>query len=576
MRFTVDGGPMSGTRGSVAGLIVVALLSACSDDRASLPVASTFDATIDPTLSGVVLGPAGSICNSLPDGTPLVVRIFTPGALSPSAIASPVCPDNTYAAALNPGTYFVRVQLPADPSVIGQFPWRTITPVPFLLDATDVTGDVTIAPGTALGGSVTFDGAPVPDAPLTLVYDQATSFGAAVGSTGPDGAWMDFFGRSPMVLQPGVRYQGSGLVCDNEFSPFFLGSQVLQSPPQGSFLFPDEVSRIDCAVKAAPTTGFSHDRTPLVVTPMPGDIGGLSPELFDQFGSGWGIQLLGPGESAQHASITRSQLYRGGLIVGIRPDRVLSGIGLDGYTACAPACRDFGLDAEMRVASSPRNGKRVAWRYSDAQSPEGVGLNIVQRSYDGILPASYVLFRFTFSNSARTAVKFDAGVFMDWDVGNADFDAFDDVGQTARHGRLMFMTNGDGSGPWDGTLIVGAPVAGNAFLTDFGQSNSTVVGAIAGDFTTPAVTTPSDYRYIHTVGPISLKGSQSADIWVAVISGMGATAFSRNADLAAADIARRQGEADDRDRDDHVETVRPGQQRNAGMNPRCKRGCAGH
>jgi hypothetical protein len=98
-----------------------------------------------------------------------------------------------------------------------------------------------------------------------------------------------------------------------------------------------------------------------------------------------------------------------------------------------------------------------------------VGLKVLQKSYDGVRPASYVLFRYTFTNSGRTTLTFYAGAFMDWDVGNADFDAFDDVGATERNGRLMYMTDAGGAGPADGTLIFGAPVAGNTFLTSFGQ-----------------------------------------------------------------------------------------------------------
>jgi hypothetical protein len=218
---------------------------------------------------------------------------------------------------------------------------------------------------------------------------------------------------------------------------------------------------------------------------MAGDIGGLSPERFDQFGAGWGVQFLSPGDRPQHASSTFSELFLGGLIVGVRPDRVLTGISLNGYADCGPSCRDFGLDGKMSFASSPQFGKKVNWRYSDAPSPEGVGLRVLQKSYDGIPPASYVLFRFTFTNSRSVPVTFYAGVFMDWDVGQVDGDAFDDVGRTDRGGRLMYMTNFDGSGPLDGTLVFGAPVTGNAVLTEFRQSTATLVAATAGDFTIP-------------------------------------------------------------------------------------------
>jgi len=130
-------------------------------------------------------------------------------------------------------------------------------------------------------------------------------------------------------------------------------------------------------------------------------------------------------------------------------------------------------------------------------------------------------------------------------VGNADFDAFDDVGFTDRGGRLMYMTDVAGSGSFDGTLIFGAPVAGNAVLTEFGQSAEELLALTAGDVTIPTAEEPSDHRYIHTVGPITLKPHKKGDIWVAVVGGRSEGEFFANADAATADVARRQsGHAD--------------------------------
>src|SRR2546422_3650855 len=61
-------------------------------------------------------------------------------------------------------------------------------------------------------------------------------------------------------------------------------------------------------------------------------------------------------------------------MIGIAPGRVLSGVTRRDLAACGAACRDLGLDGRVHVTASPQWGKRVTWRYSDARSPEGVGL----------------------------------------------------------------------------------------------------------------------------------------------------------------------------------------------------------
>ena len=570
-----------GSRLRTIAVLLPALFLACTDQRMQTePLAPpSLDETTFHAVSGSVLGPAGNICSSLPEFSPLLVRAFDPAGFSFAGAVDLVCPDNVYGFALESGVYRLRVELPADPSALGELPWRTITTDPVIVDAEDVTRDVVVAPGAPFGGHATFDGNPVPGVGLSFVYEDAPSFGAASGFSVTDGSWSEFFFRSPMLLQDGVRLVAQ-VGCGNPFGQFFLGTQVAQAPPAGGFLFPTERDAIDCALETARTVEFSHDRTGLVVTPMPGDIGGLSAELFEQFGSGWGVQLLGPGESPQHGSITFSQLFTGGLIVGIRPDVFLTGFNFGGYGECGQACRDLGLDGRLSPsASRPSEKKKVTWRYSDAPSPDGVGLRVVQRSYDGVPPASYVLFHFTFANTSTTALTLYPGVFMDWDVGNADFDAFDDIGFTDRGGRLMYMTDAGGAGPLDGTLVFGAPVAGNAILTDFGQSAATLVAAAAGDFTIPTADEPTDHRYIHTVGPLTVDPHKRADMWVAVVSGRTAEEFFANADAATADVERRQAGHSDAHEREPGEAIRAtvSRAKNPALspNPQCKRGCPG-
>jgi hypothetical protein len=367
-----------------------------------------------------------------------------------------------------------------------------------------------------------------------------------------------------MLLQAGVRVVASG--CDE-----LLGSVGGQSPA-GAFLFPDEASSVSCVRSTAPSVVFSHHRTRVVVTPLPGDIGGLSPELGDQFGTGWGVQFPVPtGTQPAHVPVAGSQLFEGGLIVGILPDRVLTGVGLAGYAQCAPACRDFGLDGRLNYVTSSVFGTKVTWHYTDAPSVEGVGLKVVQKSYDGVPPGDYVLFRFTFTNSRAATVTFFAGMFADWDI---DDDPFDDVGATDLGGRLMYMSNASG-GTAAGSLILSTvPVSGNTFFTTFGQSMATYDSALAGILSRPFVATPGDHRAVHAVGPITLQRDKSAEIWIAIVAGEDPSQLLANAAAAAADVAARQGKDDGPDGVSVQGGVWSGGKSKAAVRlPTCKQGC---
>src|SRR2546426_2061925 len=194
-------------------------------------------------------------------------------------------------------------------------------------------------------------------------------------------------------------------------------------------------------------------------------------------------------------------------MIGIAPGRVLSGVTRRDLAACGAACRDLGLDGRVHVTASPRWGKRVTWRYSDARSPEGVGLRVVQQSFDGRPPADYVLFDFTITNAGPATTTFHAGFFGDWDIGVNDND---DVGFTEMGGRLMYQTDSDLRGPYLGTLIVGdAPITGNYFFTKAAWPSLTEqVDALAGRLSRPTSDAPGDYRNIQGAGPITLGHDQ--------------------------------------------------------------------
>jgi len=546
---------------ATAVLLGLASFACTPDERQSTPTAPRFDLSVAGSVSGNLLGPDGtSICHFIPDGSELFVRVLYPPPAAPDFAGSQLvdCPDSSFAIALEPGSYFLRITLPGDPA-IGLLPVRYLVANPVSVSSAEVHEDVRILPGSTLQGRATLNGAPFAGADITVAYDQPPGYNAAFGISGDDGGWVDEAGRDPMVLQDSLRYVVA-TPCEA------LGTTVLQGPPAGAFLFPQQ-NTVNCTFGTAPSVRFSHTRTRLAITPMPGDIGGLSDELLDQYGMGWGVQFPAPPIPAARSL---SQLYEGGLIVGIRPDRILTGFDMSGYADCGATCRDFGLDGKLNYNTSRQFGTKAIWHYSDATSAERVGLKVLQKSYDGTPPHDYVLFHFIFTNSSGSPITFYAGTFTDWDIGD---DPTDDIGGTDVHGRLMYMTDQAG-GVYAGTLILGAPVSGNAFFTDFGQSTATQLAALDGDLLVPTAPDPGDHRYIHAAGPITLRAGKSGDIWVAIVAGETHEQLLANTAAAAADVMRRGDDLSD-DNDalggsaTAVQTGRPILYRNL----RCKKRC---
>jgi hypothetical protein len=352
---------------------------------------------------------------------------------------------------------------------------------------------------------------------------------ASGSGSGPDGRWRDLHGR-PTVLQKNVRYSLNA-VCQ------YLGARLVSTPPSRGFLFPAEEKSIDCAMAAAPSARFAHDRTRLVVTPMPGDIGGLSDDFARSWGYGWGVQFPVPaGQSPSHQPYV-SHLYQGGFLIGRAPDRVLSGGKLIGLAACGRRCRNLGLDARVSWTSLPGAGKRVRWEYSDSGASEAIGLRVVQESFDGRPPANYVLFRFAITNSGP-ATTFHAGFFGDWDVGD---DPGDDVGFTEMDGRLMYLTNTNRTDPFLGTLLISdAGISGNYFFRKESLlSRSEQVDALSGRIVRPETDINGDARYIHGAGPFQLDHGGKGELWIAVVAGETKDQLLASAAAAARDIEAR-------------------------------------
>jgi hypothetical protein len=533
---------MSTTRAQSLRLAAPLLLAAawlgCTKDEPTAPGPTSQSLATLRNITGRLLGPDGrSICRTVPEDTMLVALLNPDFDGSNDAflgLQGVACPDNSFALGLEAATAHLRVELPLSQD-INRLPWRSLDEFP--VPPGGVNHPVHIVEGTALSGRATLDGQPLEGVPMTLLYDFNPGFGVTFTNSGPDGRWVEFFGRTPPRLDDGNRYLAVG--C------FILGTTLVKGFPTSGFLFPSSRQAVNCRFETAPATQFSHTSTRLAVTPMPGDIGGsFSGELFDQFGVGWGVQFpIPPGSSPLHADPIVSQIFNGGLIIGVpaqggHPARVLLGADGAGEFECGTTCRDLGLDGVVTFSPTGARGERrqVTWRYSDAGSSDAVGLEVIQHSIDGIRPHDYVLFRFRIRNISPSALRFYAGYFGDMDV---EFDNADDLGATALEGRLMYQVSAAESGIHVGTLLLGqAPVTGNYF---FGPEQDPVsvhdqIRALRGDIRRRTAG-PTDLRYIHGVGPITLDRHEAQDVWLAVVAGESRKELLDNAAAARAHVA---------------------------------------
>ena len=515
---------------SIAGMALV--VTACNE-QSNDPL-SAVSATSElhfgvPDITGAVLGPDGtSVCNFVPEGTAITVRAIEVSTLAFGGFADVICPDPTYVMPVAAGSYFLRAQF-ASTDGIGTFPWRTLTSSPVTVDLADVTQDVRIDPGTGLGGRATLDDQPIAGVTFSVAYHSLPGFGAANGVSGADGGWTDFFGRAPLRLQGDLDYTiPTG--CEA-----LLGTVVVEGVPAVPFHFPGGLDAVSCALRSGTTELLTHNFNQLAVTAMPGDLGGLSPDIDPRFGQGYGVQFpVVPGAAPAHRPLFDSHLFRGGLIVGLESGAILTGFDPGGELECGAVCHDLGLDGTVGVTSSPVLGKTITWRYSDAPSAEGVGLHVVQRSYDAPAGRAYVLFRFGVTNRSAEAQTLSLGVFTDWDV---DETGADDIGFVERGGRLLSQSNVEGPSTRVGTLVVGdaPPTSGYFFSTPFVPSLSEQAAALAGSLSEPAAGV-GDHRYIHGIAPLELRSGSSTDFWVAIVTGADELEFAANADAALRDI----------------------------------------
>jgi hypothetical protein len=528
----------------VGPLIFAAALAGCDKDEPAAPTPTSLSLASLRTVSGRLFGPGGaSICRTVASGDSMFAELLNPEFDGSNDLfldfQSVGCPEDGFALAQEPADAHLRVELPLSQD-LHRLPWRTLDE--FRIPPGGVNHPVHILDGTPLSGRATLDGQPIEGVPLNLLYDFNPNYGVTFANSGSDGRWTEFFGRTPAFLEDNTRMLAVGCFP-------LLGATLPKGFPTSPFVFPSSRQAVNCRFETAPATRFSHTATRLVVTPMPGDIGGwFSGELIGQFGLGWGVQFPIPlGSSPVHEDPNGSpvsQMFNGGLIIGLpaqggHPVRVLHGADAAGEFACGDPCRDLGPNGVVTFSPTGARGdrKQVTWRYSDASSSQAVGLKIEQHSVDGLRPHDYVLFRFRIRNVSPSALTLYAGFFGDLDV---DVNPLDDRGATALGGRLMYQVSDSESTIHVGTLLLGdAPVTGNYFF-GFQQDSLSMadqVRALRGQIRRTTAG-PTDLRYIHGVGPITLSREEAQDVWLAVVAGENRQQLLDNAAAAETHVAQ--------------------------------------
>ncbi len=521
-------------------LVLTAAILGCSPDSEPTSPRGTpsfFHEGI-PDINGRIFlrdGPK-SLCSLFSDGTLLGVRgITVDGGLTATAT---VCPANDYSMPVEPGSYMVRVNLPLDQSR-GDFPQRWLEPGAVNVDAEDVIKDIHVGKGSPLGGRVTLNGRPISGVSVSVSYSDFGQFVSGFGISGPTGTWQDGFFPSRWNLQEGVRYSFSG--CQVQPVP---GIREMRVTPAGPFLFPSESRSVDCAFLTGKALQYTHKATRLKLTSYPGDIGGFSdPVIFPDLGYGYSAQFpLPPGQSPQAGPTVSRQLFRGGVVLAVAPDLLISGAELDGYVVCAVSpCRGLGFDGQAGVTERSGGRREITWIYSDAGSLRPRGIKVLQRSFDGA-NGDYVLYSFRITNTGTLPVTFAPGLFLDFDVG-AEFGS--NTGYTELGGQLMITTTADEVGRHLGSVIIGAPRGGRSYFvnSNFNIPESEAFAGIRGEISNPSITEPSDVRAFQGGATVRLTRGKSTEFWVAVVAGDTRAQAVANARAAIAEGTARRNAA---------------------------------
>lgn len=510
-------------------LASVVLVAACADDPLT-PAGATpepaFSHIGTHAFTGRMLGPdGGSLCESLWEGAVWRITAAETTTGSPHNYFG-ACPDDAFHLELPSGGSFVaRIILPATPD-LGTLPQFSFMAEPVVMDG-DVARDVQVHEGATLAGGITVDGQPLDGITLGLQFAglRTNYAGPSALSSGRRGPWLAPYAPVPMLLQPGIGYRLGSISLTGVVS---LGPETSSSFVLGEDT--DEVSLRFRTSRAA--RSLSHDATRLTASSLPGTFGGGRLPAEGPIGRGWGVQFP---EAASHTGWT--QLFDGGLMLLV-DGKVLSGLHIDGHGSCpTDACHDLGEAATVHANPTAGGTRTVEWRYAD-RGPEAVGLEVVQRSFDGA-DGDYVLFHFSVRNGSDAAVSLNPGIFMDWDL---DHNANDDVGETPAEfgGRLVLQTN-DWGGNVLGTLFVSDGTPNPFFISNSGGGLllEHQIGALEGSLTQPDAPDAHDWWYLQAGGAVTVAAGGSTEFWVALVAGETRPEALANAAAAEAAITSR-------------------------------------
>jgi hypothetical protein len=402
--------------------------------------------------------------------------------------------------------------------------------------STTIKANIKWQTGRAIGGGAYLDDVPfTARAAASFDMGDGTIFAETLVGT-LAGGWTDL--ASPPRATAYLPAATLSIYCDDD--P--LGTKFMSKTATGAFAFPGGLDTFRCDYDhSLAGYSFSHHNTDLLTTSDAGGFGSLNLHAWE--GAGWGVQYpLAPGATPSHFD---TELFYGGLLLGFSPTKILSGIYMDGYSPCVfggiPSCRDLGPGGTVGTVGLANGGRRVRWTYTDDTSPEKVGLQVTQTSYDGPAGSDFVAFQYKIKNTSNTTISFHPGVFMDWDVTSTSGGAGANIGNTVLNGELMYVRV-TSTEKHLGTLITGISIAGNQFRRNSASSGvpfdvGQQYAALSGTANAPLQSTPGDVWYVHSGAQVTLAPGAVAKFWVTLVGGANSSDIVTNAKAARTAIA---------------------------------------
>jgi hypothetical protein len=235
-------------------------------------------------------------------------------------------------------------------------------------------------------------------------------------------------------------------------------------------------------------------------------------------------------------------------------------------------CRTLGFDGRVQVRRNG-NAREITWQYSDAGSAHPRGIQIIQRSFDGLNGADYVLYVFRITNGGTQLLTFTPGLFFDFDVTP---ELFNNLGYTDLNGRLMVTRTLSGQGRYLGTAILEPTGSPRNFFFDGVVTAQEMVSALRGTLRNTS-TGPTDVHGVHGGPTVSLGAGRSKNFWVAIVAGESRAEIRANAQAALADAQTRRNNPNLFAGGAELVKVNsrrePGRASEASMRGLCKTGC---